>query len=83
MRPRYSQVFALCEREHVAATLAINWGTTAFVVPFDSTQPQNTIVEAIKTLVAKGHLHAASIVVVVGSIIAGDSTIEAVQMRIV
>jgi pyruvate kinase len=83
MRPRYSQVFALCEREHVAATLSMNWGTTAFVVPFDSTQPQNTIEASIKTLVAKGHLNPGSIVVVVGSIIAGDNTIEAVQMRIV
>jgi pyruvate kinase len=83
MRPRYSQVFALCEREHVAATLSLNWGTTAFVVPFDSTQPQNTIETAIKTLVVQGHLHPASIVVVVGSIIAVDNTIEAVQMRIV
>jgi pyruvate kinase len=83
MRPRYSQVFALCEHEHIAATLSLNWGTTAFVVPFDLTQPQNTIESAIKTLVAKGQLRPASVVVVIGSIIAGDHNIEAVQMRIV
>jgi pyruvate kinase len=83
MRPRYSQVFALCQSEHVAATLSLNWGTTAFVVPFDVTQPQNTIETAIQTLLAKGHLRPTSVIVVVGSIIAGDHTIEAVQMRIV
>jgi pyruvate kinase len=83
MRPWFSQVFAICENEHIAATLSLNWGTTAFVVPFDLTHPQNTIDTAIKTLVAQGHLRPASMVVVIGSIIAGDHTIEGVQMRIV
>ncbi len=83
LRPRYSQVFALCEHAHVAATLSLNWGTTAFVVPFDSHQPQDTIEASIKTLAAKGCLHEGGKIVVVGSIIAGDNTIEAVQMRIV
>jgi pyruvate kinase len=83
MRPRFSQVFAICEHERVAAALSLNWGTSTFVVPFDLTNPQYTIEAAIKTLVAQGHLSPANVVVVIGSIIAGDHTIEAVQMRIV
>jgi len=35
MRPRYSQIYALCERESLARALALSWAITPFVVPFD------------------------------------------------
>src|SRR5204862_475142 len=43
MRPRYSQIYALCEREALARALALSWALTPFVVPFDLFEPQNTI----------------------------------------
>src|SRR5258707_590930 len=33
MRPRHSQIYALCEREGLAAKLALSWAVTPFVVP--------------------------------------------------
>jgi pyruvate kinase len=83
MRPKFSQVYALCEHERLAATLSLNWATTPFIVPFDLTQPQNTIESAIAMLVSKGRLHPGGVIVMIGSVISGGRTIEAVQMRTV
>ncbi len=56
MRPRHSQIYALCEREGLAAKLALSWAVTPFVVPFDLIDPQNTIEPALSTLMNKGRL---------------------------
>src|SRR5262245_16948802 len=41
LRPRYSQVYALCARNDVAAGLTLSYGVTPFVVPFDLINPEN------------------------------------------
>src|SRR5438477_5620002 len=51
MRPRYSQVYALCENKDVAERLTLNWGVMPFVISFDHTNPEETIELAMKTLV--------------------------------
>src|SRR5206468_9062058 len=40
MRPRYSQIFALCENTTVAESLALNWGVLPFVISFDHANPE-------------------------------------------
>ncbi len=35
MRPRYSQIYALCAREDVAGGLTLSSTITPFVIPFD------------------------------------------------
>jgi len=82
MRPRYSQIYALCEREAMASTLAVSWGITPFVVPFDLFEPQNTIETALKTLMEKGRLRPGSTVVIIGLIMVGEQIVDAVQMRV-
>ena len=83
MRPRHSHIYALCERESMARTLALSWAITPFVVPFDLLEPQNTIESALKVLMKKGRLHKGSTVVVIGLIMAGEEIVDAVQMRVV
>src|SRR2546427_12434097 len=39
MRPRYSQIFALCENKAVADSLALNWGLMPFVISFNHANP--------------------------------------------
>ena len=82
MRPRHSQIYALCERESLAAKLALSWGVTPFVVPFDLIDPQNTIEPALSTLMKKGRLRPGSTVVVIGLIMVGEQIVDAVQMRV-
>jgi pyruvate kinase len=83
MRPRYSQIYALCEREALARTLALSWGLTPFVVAFDLIEPQNTIETALKTLVEKGRLRTGNTVVIIGLIMVGEQIVDAVQMRVI
>src|SRR5436190_15671626 len=65
MRPRYSQIYALCEREALARALALSWALTPFVVPFDLFEPQNTIETALSFLLKQGRLRSGSTVVII------------------
>jgi pyruvate kinase len=82
MRPRHSQIYALCEREGLAAKLALSWAVTPFVVPFDLLDPQNTIEPALNTLMKNGRLCPGSTVVIIGLIMVGEQIVDAVQMRV-
>jgi len=82
MRPRYSQIYALCEREGLAAKLALSWAVTPFVVPFDLIDPQNTVEPALRALMEKGRLRPGSTVVIIGLIMVGEQIVDAVQMRV-
>ena len=83
LRPHYSTVFGLCARESVARGLAISWGVTPMVIPFDLINPQNTIETALKIMIEQGQLKKGQTVVIIGSILSGDQIIDAVQMRVV
>jgi pyruvate kinase len=81
MRPRYSQIYALCAREDVAAGLTLNWGVTPFVVPFDLINPENTVETALKTLIEQGRLHRGNNIVIIGLTLVGEQIVDAVHMR--
>jgi pyruvate kinase len=83
MRPRYSKIYALCPNEKIAAGLAVSWGVTPFVVPFDLINPENTIEASLKVLTGLGSLRKGTTVVIIGSILVGDQIVDAVQMRTV
>src|SRR2546422_2040169 len=57
MRPRYSQIYALCENKDVAEALTLNWGVMSFVISFNHENPEQTIEVAMKTLLEQGRLH--------------------------
>jgi pyruvate kinase len=83
MRPRYSQIFALCENKDVAESLTLNWGVRALLVPFDHANPEETIELGMKQLVEQDLLHRGNTVVIISSISAGEQIVDAVQMRVV
>lgn len=83
LRPRYSRIYGLCARDHVARGLSLSWGVTPMVVPFDMINPENTIESALKALIAEGRLQTGNTVVVIGSILIADQIVDAVQMRVV
>ena len=83
MRPRYSPVYALCDNEKTANELALCWGVTAFVTEFDFIEPQNTIENSLKSLVAQGRLKSGETAVIIGAISVGTEIVDAVQMRTV
>jgi pyruvate kinase len=83
MRPRYSPIYAICESDRLANHLALSWGVTPCIVAFDRDMRENTIKHAIATLTKQGKLKPGNTVVIVSSIPAGDSTVDAVQMRTV
>jgi pyruvate kinase len=83
MRPRYSQIYALCENGHVAEALSINWGVNAYVISFDHDDPEQTIERALETLLEQKRLQSGNTVVIISSISAGEQIVDAVQMRVV
>ena len=83
MRPRFSPIYAFCEDWAVSDTLALNWGVTPLVIEFNHTNPDKTIERAIAALTGSGVLKPGHTIVIISAIAAGDSTVDAVQMRTV
>ncbi|MGH8022312.1 MAG: pyruvate kinase [Limisphaerales bacterium] len=83
MRPHYSAIYAICDNEVCANELTLNWGVTAFVMPFDFIEPQNTVETALKNLAELGKLHPGATAVIIGAISVGTEIVDAVQMRVV
>jgi pyruvate kinase len=83
MRPRYSQVYGVCENKDVAEALTLIWGVTPLVIAFNHANPEETIELAMKALVANGRLRPGNTLVVISSISAGEQIVDAVQMRVV
>jgi pyruvate kinase len=83
LRPHHSTVYGLCARDNVARGLTLSWGVKPMVIPFDLINPQNTIETALKMLIDQGCVKKGNTVVIIGSILAGDQIIDAVQMRVV
>jgi pyruvate kinase len=83
MRPRFSPIYAICEGWDVADSLAINWGVTPLVIPFDHVTPEKNVQFALAMLVENGQLKSGNTVVVISAISAGEQMVNAVQMRVV
>ncbi|HTI98966.1 MAG TPA: pyruvate kinase [Dongiaceae bacterium] len=83
LRPRHSRVIGLCYKGEVAGGMTLNWGLTPYVAPFDLINPENTIDAAIKGLVGQGQLKKGQTVVVIASILIGETIVDTVQMRVV
>jgi pyruvate kinase len=81
MRPRYSQIYALCESKNVAESLALSWGVIPCVISFDHAAPEKTIELALQTLLKRNLLKPGNTVVIISSISAGEQIVDAVQMR--
>ena len=81
MRPRYSPVFAMCDNQRTANEMTLCWGVTSFVMEFDFINPQNTIEEGLKMLVAQGRLKKGETAVIIGAISVGTEIVDSVQMR--
>src|SRR5216117_1619880 len=72
MRPRYSQIYALCENKDVAEALTLSWGVAPCLITFDHANPENTIDSALGILVEQGRLRTGNTIVVIGSILVGE-----------
>jgi pyruvate kinase len=83
MRPHYSPIYAMCETEKTAHEMALCWGVTPFVMPFDFINPQNTIETALQDLTKLGRLKPGETVVIIGAISVGTEIVDAVQMRVI
>lgn len=83
MRPRFSPVYAICESDRLASELSLCWGITPVVLAFDHELRENTIQHALSHLQETGRLKPGNTVVIVSSIPAGETTVDAVQMRTV
>ncbi len=84
LRPRHSRIYALCPRDEVARPLALCWGITPMVVPFDMINPENTIEASLKIMKDQGRFQPGSTIVIIGSIMVNeDNIVDAVQMRVI
>lgn len=82
MRPRYSSIYALCPSPEVAKSLCLNWCVRPFVLDFDARDPEKTIETGLSLLRSKRLLEKGNTIVVVSSILSGETAVDAVQMRV-
>ena len=82
MRPRHSTVYALCPSEDVAKSLTLIWSLQPFVIPFAPKDPEKNIDTGLNFLREKGLIQKGQTVVIVSSIISGQTPADAVQMRV-
>jgi pyruvate kinase len=67
----------------VSDALTLNWSVTARVIDFDHNNPNTTIENAVARLKNDGILKSGNTVVIISSIAAGNTNVDAVQMRTV
>jgi pyruvate kinase len=82
MRPRDSSIYALCPSTDVAKSLCLNWGTQSFVIDFDAQDPEKTIDTGLKLLRSKKLLTKGNTLVIVSSMLSGETVVDAIQMRV-
>ncbi|HZO83946.1 MAG TPA: pyruvate kinase [Verrucomicrobiae bacterium] len=82
MRPRHSAVYALCPQEEFAKNLTLIWGLQPYVIPFTPNDPEKTIDTGLNFLRSKGLIQKGQTVVIVSSIISGQTPADAIQMRV-
>ena len=82
MRPRHSSVYTLCPSEEVAKSLTLIWSLQPFVIAFAPRDPEKTIDTGLDFLRAKGLIQKGQTVVIVSSIMSGQTPADAVQMRV-
>ena len=82
MRPRHSTVYALCPNEDVAKSLTLIWSLQPFVIPFAPKDPEKNIDTGLDFLRARDLIQKGQTVVIVSSILSGQTPADAVQMRV-
>jgi pyruvate kinase len=83
LRPRHSPIFAVCESWPLADSLALNWGITPVIIPFDMANPENNIAAALTKLRDGGLIHRGHTAVIISAMSCGSQIVDAVQMRVV
>ena len=83
MRPRYSPVFAVCESWPLADSLALNFAVLPIVTKMHHDDPEKTVQGALKLLRERGQIAPGDKLVVVCGVPAGDTLLDAVQVRTV
>jgi pyruvate kinase len=83
MRPRHSLIYAICDTQVVADSLALNWGVRSVKFPFDHSNREKTISCALEKMVQEKFLAKGNTVVVISSIDVDGQSVKAVQMRTV
>jgi pyruvate kinase len=81
-RPRSAPIHAFAPTYEVCRRLALNWGTFAHHLAFD-TNPIRTIGAAISHLIESGIVGSGDHLVVVSDMLAGEERFDSVQLRIV
>ena len=82
-RPFHPRIYAMCESESVARSLALIWGVQSFVLPFNHARPEENIEQALDYMATHNHLAKGTQVVIISSITAGDQIVDVVEMRVV
>ena len=82
LRPRFSPIYAVCETWPLADSLALNWGVTPVVFPFDYNNPEKNIDVALARMKEDGILHRGHTVVIISAMSSGAQIVDAVQMRV-
>jgi pyruvate kinase len=81
-RPTDRPIYAFAPTYEVCRRLALNWGTTAVCLPFD-TNPARTVGAALNYLCDQHLAQPGDHIVVVSDILAGEERVHSIQLRIV
>ncbi|HEX8309836.1 MAG TPA: pyruvate kinase [Chthoniobacteraceae bacterium] len=82
MRPLRSPIHAFAPTYELCRKLALNWGTCAHYLPFD-TNPARTIGAAQNLLMERGSVKSGDRLVFVSDLLAGEDRFDSIQVRVV
>lgn len=82
LRPANSPIYAFAPKIEVCRRLALNWGTTPILLPFDA-NPNRTITGAELELMKLGFVKPGDRLVVVSDMLAGESRFDSIQLRVI
>lgn len=81
MRARGVPIYAFTDDEVMFRQLLLPWGVEPFLMPFDDSDPEQTIVLALESLKVKGWRPVGATLVVITNVLAGGRTIDSLQLR--
>ena len=81
IRGRGVPIFAFTDDAVVFRQLLLPWGVEPFLMGFSDSDPEQTIVSALGELKTKGWREPGATLVVITNVLAGERTIDSLQMR--
>lgn len=81
LRPGKTAIYAFTDNAKTYHQMALNWGTTPFLIQFDENEPSNTVDAALKVLKESDRIKPGETIVLVTEVKVKNKMVSTIQMK--